>query len=105
MATVTTKIDDMDNKTEADTHSFSLDGVTYEIDLSDANHQKLSKLLSPYINASRPVKMKTVRYQRRSVKSQDTTAVRAWARENGFDVGSKGRIPFAVSEAFEKAHA
>ena len=29
-----------------------------------------------------------------------TTEVRAWARENGLDVASKGRLPQSVKEAF-----
>ncbi|MBT2401063.1 histone-like nucleoid-structuring protein Lsr2 [Streptomyces sp. ISL-100] len=31
-------------------------------------------------------------------------AVRQWARENGFDVPARGRIPMAVSQAYRLAH-
>lgn len=33
-----------------------------------------------------------------------TTDVRAWARQNGYDIGGKGRIPSAVQEHYDREH-
>ncbi|MCC2279500.1 Lsr2 family protein [Streptomyces sp. ET3-23] len=48
---------------------------------------------------------------RRLVKAQmppelsEAEKIRAWARENGFTVSNKGRIPASVKQAYEHAHA
>lgn len=38
------------------------------------------------------------------VTSPDTSAVRAWAREHGFDVADRGRLPAEVRQAYDAAH-
>ncbi|MGY3200270.1 Lsr2 family DNA-binding protein [Streptomyces sp. TE5632] len=38
------------------------------------------------------------------VQPVDTAAIRAWARDNGYDVPLRGRIPPTVREAWEHAH-
>src|SRR3954464_13164167 len=48
---ITTLIDDLDGKKADRTVEFSLDGINYTIDLSEANAGKLRKALDPYINA------------------------------------------------------
>ena len=35
---------------------------------------------------------------------EQTRAVRDWARQNGFELSDRGRIPATVIEAFEVAH-
>jgi hypothetical protein len=39
------------------------------------------------------------------VTTPDTAAVRAWARENGYQISDRGRIPAEVTEAYSAAHA
>jgi hypothetical protein len=48
-------IDDLDGKVldHAETVTFGLDGVDYEIDLSDKNAAKLRGALAPYVAAGR----------------------------------------------------
>ncbi|CAM5341636.1 hypothetical protein SANTM175S_06459 [Streptomyces antimycoticus] len=36
--------------------------------------------------------------------SQDTAKIRAWAKENGYEVNDRGRVPATVREAYEKAN-
>ena len=36
--------------------------------------------------------------------SQDTAKVRAWAKENGYNVNDRGRVPADIREAYEKAN-
>ena len=36
--------------------------------------------------------------------SQDTAEIRAWAKENGYEVNDRGRVPAPIREAYEKAN-
>ncbi len=36
--------------------------------------------------------------------SQDTAKIRAWAKENGYEVNDRGRVPADIREAYEKAN-
>lgn len=38
------------------------------------------------------------------VTTPDTSAVRAWARSNGYDVADRGRLPADVTDAYVAAH-
>lgn len=112
MAVVTTRVDDLDNTSEAQARTFALEGVGYEIDLSDANYKKLVKLLTPYTSAAREITgtrkaTPTSSPQAPSVgavKSEGSVEVRAWARANGYDVSDRGRVPTHIVEAFRNAH-
>lgn len=94
-----------------ETVAFSLDGTTYEIDLSEDNAQELRDALSRYTAAAR----KVAPAGRRSAAStnsrrasgggrSDTAAIREWARTNGHEVSERGRIPRTVLEAYDAAH-
>jgi hypothetical protein len=102
-----TYVDDVDKNNRADeTVAFSLDGVSYEIDLSNKNAKKLRQEFQPWIAASRRVagrKRKHVGLGDRFAASPDraqVAAIRDWARRNGHDVSSRGRIPRAVIDAY-----
>lgn len=47
---VVSVIDDIDGSEWAETVSFGLDGVSYEIDLAKANADTLREALSPYVD-------------------------------------------------------
>ena len=32
------------------------------------------------------------------------TKIRAWAKENGYEVNDRGRVPASIREAYEKAN-
>lgn len=111
--------DDLDgSEDEVSRVTFNLDGADYEIDLSAANAERLRGKLAKYVEAASPVKpVKSVKPAKsRSVKrgakaapaarpSRDQTqAVREWARSNGFEVSSRGRISKSIQEAFDAAH-
>ena len=42
---------------------------------------------------------------RSALRKEEPQAIREWAREQGYTVGDKGRIPQPVREAYEAAHA
>lgn len=41
--------------------------------------------------------------KKKNIEPAATNEVRAWARENGFTVGDKGKLKAEVKEAFTKA--
>lgn len=96
--------DDLDNSEAAETIVFGVDSVSYEIDLSEANAQKLRDLLAPYVAAGRRVGGRRKTGNRRRGGSS-ATEVRAWAAENGYTVSSRGRVPAEVREAYDRAHS
>ncbi len=52
-------LDDIDFMSEARTVRFSLDGIHYEVDLSEANLQRLRDSLQPFIRFSHIVRRDT----------------------------------------------
>ncbi len=53
MSVVTT--DELDGSPDAETVSFGLDGMSYEIDLATANKTRLADAVAPYVPAGRKV--------------------------------------------------
>lgn len=113
MAQRTVLVDDLDGGQAEETVTFGLDGVSYEIDLSESNRSKLRDALAPYIGVSRRVgdgkaassPRPRGRGPARSARSGNTAEVREWAKANGHQVSERGRIPAPVQEAYDKAHA
>lgn len=102
-------VDDLDGGEADETVTFALDGKTYEIDLTTANADKLRGLLDPYVKGGRRTggRASGGRGKARAASggSQDTAAIRAWAKENGYEVNDRGRVPATIREAYEKANA
>ena len=108
-------VDDMDGTVlepgEGQTVLFSLDGIAYEIDLTDENASALRDAVSPYVAAGRAVaggrgarRTTVARGGRRRTGQRDYGPIRAWAKENGYELSDRGRVPAAVLEAFDAAH-
>jgi hypothetical protein len=87
----------------------SLDGTNFEIDLSAANAARLRGKLTRYVeNGTRATPQRTRRSRRivqppPSVRDQ-LQAVRDWARQNGYTVSARARIPKNIQEAFAATH-
>jgi hypothetical protein len=98
--------DDLDGSQDAETVSFGLDGVTYEIDLSADNRARLARDFAPYVEAGRRIARSRSRgSQVRSGGPRiDRAAVRAWAKENGLQVSERGRISSDLMSQYEAAH-
>ncbi|HVV30194.1 MAG TPA: Lsr2 family protein [Mycobacteriales bacterium] len=97
--------DDIDGGEADETVAFALDGTSYEIDLNRKNAAALRDALAPYVGAAR--KASRARGRVRPVSSGRTTdlsAIRVWARDNGFQVSERGRISAQIREAYEAAH-
>lgn len=116
MATKTTTymIDDLTGEQGTDqltirTVDFSLDGQAYEIDLTDANTARLRDALAQFVAAARKASSKTASATRTTritgaatarVDREQNQAIRRWARDNGYPVSDRGRIPVEVSDAY-----
>ena len=107
-------IDDLDGSEASGTVDFSLDGRSYQIDLSDENAAKLREALTPFIDAARKAGGRSggrSRSQRQAALTEkparssreETQAIREWARQNGHQVSDRGRIPKSVLEAYQAA--
>jgi hypothetical protein len=96
-------VDDIDGSSADETVSFALDGKEYEIDLNAKNAEKLRDALAPYVGHAR--KAAGRRRGRAAAGNGPSPAdIRAWARENGFDVPDRGRVSSEVREAYFAAH-
>ena len=86
--------------------SFALDGVAYEIDLNDGNAQQLRDQLAVWTDKARRVGGRRTTGTRisSSSASNETTNIRAWAKENGYEVSERGRISKEILEAYDAAH-
>ncbi|MBB0246571.1 histone-like nucleoid-structuring protein Lsr2 [Streptomyces alkaliphilus] len=102
-------LDDIDGGEADETVTFALDGKTYEIDLNSANAEKLRDTLAEFIRAGRRAGTGRATRGGRSASratstgSADTARIRAWAKENGYEVNDRGRVPATIREAYEKA--
>ena len=98
-------VDDIDQSDAEETVTFGLDGKEFAIDLNKKNARSLRDALAPYVAHARPV---SSRGGRRSASKAASGAapseIRAWARENGFDVPERGRVAAEVREAYAAAH-
>lgn len=105
-------VDDIDGGQASETVEFGLDGVTYEIDLSDTNARALRDQLAYYISEGRRVSGRRraaggrAGGRSRSGGGTEATAaeIREWARANGHDVPDRGRVSAEVKEAYAAAH-
>ncbi|MFI7587084.1 Lsr2 family protein [Spongisporangium articulatum] len=100
--TITEFLDDTDGTPAAETVSFGLDGIDYEIDLSAANAEALRAALAPWQAPARRLTRRGAPHVQVST-GVDTRAVRAWAASNGVDLPARGRIPAAVIEQYRAA--
>ena len=102
-------VDDLDGSDAVETVSFALDGVDYEIDLSEQHAGELRNALALYIGHGRRTGGRRRKSPGGSAKSPaaggpSPSEIRAWARENGWDVPERGRVAAEVREAYAAAH-
>ena len=90
-------VDDLDGGDANETVSFALDGVTYEIDLSESNAARFRDDLASWIgHARRSGGRRATGGTRRAAPGSTRTrsdlgAIREWARANGHQVSDRGR--------------
>ncbi|MER6948449.1 Lsr2 family protein [Nonomuraea sp. NPDC000554] len=104
-------IDDIDGSEATGTTKFTLDGTSYEIDLSDAHRDQLEKALAPFITKARAVRAERGGRGRRgaggatrALSREKSAEIRQWAKAHGLPVSERGRIASTVVEKYEAAH-
>jgi hypothetical protein len=105
-------IDDLDGTTldegEGKQITFSIEGRSYEIDLSEKNADKFYAAFAPYVGAARPIGSRSRSgspRRSRATSSLDLNAIREWARANGHTVSDRGRVAASIVDAYKAANA
>ncbi|HET9691790.1 MAG TPA: Lsr2 family protein [Acidimicrobiales bacterium] len=108
---LTCDLDD-DDVPAVETVTFGYDGATYAFELCEAHLEEFGNVMNGYIGCARRAEGGPSRRARSSSSGversarparQDLSAVREWARENGYEVSARGRIPTEIREAYEAA--
>ena len=103
-------IDDIDGGEAEGTVRFALDGTEYEIDLNAMHTEELRSALGKYVTHARKVGAGSRRGGRGAGKAGrgvggalNTTEIRNWAREQGYDIKDRGRVPADVVAKYQAA--
>ncbi len=119
--TTVTLVDDLDGGDAEESVEFGLDGVSYEVDLSDSHAKALREALADYVAHARCTGGRRTPARRAragnatpasrpsgaaptTVDREQNQAIREWARGQGRQVSDRGRIPNSVTEAYHQAH-
>lgn len=100
-------VDDLDGGEAVESVAFSLDGKSYEIDLSKKHAAALRDTFAPFVAGARragggPAVVSRQKASARTGRSRaETSAIREWATANGLEVSARGRISSTVLEAYE----
>lgn len=104
-------IDDLDGTVLEDGDgsqvTFSVDGRSYEIDLSNSNAEEFRRAFAPYVDAARSIGSAGAGRNRRAASPKsgiDLGAVREWAQANGHSVSDRGRVSASVIDAYTSAN-
>jgi len=98
-------IDDIDGSSAVETITFGLDGVTYEIDLSEEHAKKLREDFAQWTgHARRTSGGRRTTTRRTAARRGNVSEIREWARANGYQVSDRGRISTEIQEAYAKAN-
>ena len=102
--------DDIDGTEAAGTVQFGLDGVAYEIDLTDKHTTQLREGLATRVGHARKLgNNRAVRHGaadtgKARIDREQLNKIREWGRDNGHQVSDRGRVSQAVQDAYQQAH-
>ena len=102
--------DDIDGSEAAQSVQFGLDGVAYEIDLTDQHAADLRDGLATWVGHARKVgnARRVTRLAGGSgaagVDKEQLRTMREWGQKNGYQVSDRGRVSQAVQDAYHQAH-
>lgn len=102
-------VDDLDGGDAVETVTFALDGVTYEIDLSADNAQRLRDDVASWVGHARRAgagsgRKSAARRPGAGPRRTDLGRIREWGRENGFAVSDRGRVSAELQAAYDKSN-
>jgi hypothetical protein len=108
---LTCDLDD-DEVPAAQTVTFGYDGYSYAFELCEQHLEEFNEAMQAYIAAARvadgPRRRRaaaTPGRTRRSAATSDASSgdIRTWARQNGYEISERGRIPAEIRSAYEEA--
>lgn len=83
---------------------FTYKAQQYKIDLGPESSAKLDDALKPFLDAATKIGGGSGKAKSTTPARKDLPEVRAWARENGFTISARGRVPADALEAYDKAN-
>ncbi|MQA27406.1 MAG: Lsr2 family protein [Micromonosporaceae bacterium] len=104
--TVTYLVDDLEGGDAAETVKFGLDGVDYEIDLSEKNATALRDSVARFVAAGRRIGRTTGKQAVSRPRGQASTdreqnkAIREWAKRKGLTISERGRISQEIVDQY-----
>lgn len=106
--TKTILVDDVDGSKADRTYSFTVNGVSYEIDLSDEHIEEFESDLAKWQSHARRTGGRASGGSGHSSRpkargASESAKIRQWAHENDVKVSDRGRIPADIVELYTKA--
>lgn len=101
-------VDDIDGGPADETIEFGFRGNLYEIDLAEDHIKELAEFLGPFIERARRIRTGPIRagatrsIARSASRREDLNAIRAWARDNGYEVSDRGRVAQHIIDAYHQ---
>ncbi len=107
---------DEDEVPAVQTVTFGYDGSNYAFELCEQHMEEVTELFSHWMSVARGANGATrrrrsvatapaARSRRGPVSTGGTSDIREWARNHGFSVSARGRIPAEVRRAYDEANA
>ncbi|GAA1126799.1 Lsr2 family protein [Arthrobacter flavus] len=98
-------LDDLNGEEAQETVRFGIDGHKYEIDLTIQHATQLRDALSPYVHKARkPISRNAALSTGASLsmtrKREELQRIREWAKGNGHNPSSRGRISQTALDAY-----
>jgi hypothetical protein len=89
---------------------FSVDRSTFEIDLCPEHRAQFTNALAPFVSQARSARTRAASGGTSSSSAKkparrdpsQTEAIRAWAKEQGYPISSRGRIPGHIEAAYDE---
>lgn len=96
---------------QGETIAFSINGVDYSIDLTDAEAEAFRSTFEKYtlVAEKRSSRVSSASPSTRKPSgsgrsSEELAHIRAWANDNGYQVSERGRIKAEIIDAFDRAN-
>jgi hypothetical protein len=91
-----------------ETVQFSFDGNAYEIDLCSKHAKELREKVGQYADHARKASAGAGGSRRRRPRTgpgrERSGEIRAWAKDRGYKVSERGRIPATIIQEYEASH-
>ncbi|MDR0488066.1 MAG: Lsr2 family protein [Propionibacteriaceae bacterium] len=111
MATSVVVTSDLSGLPGATPRFVTVGSVAYQVDMTDSEFAEYESVVSSYIEVGRKVSLEKLVYGEAGLRrprgrrsSEETAAIKTWARENGYAFQSRGRLPQVLLDAYQRAH-